>query len=97
MRVVLVALYLGIFTTIATAQPKEEANKPGDSPWSTGRTVLLDNKGQLPPQGWTGPISTEPTGGRRCWLHGRRRASLWAFGRGARRSVECKCKKQTGR
>jgi hypothetical protein len=62
MRVALVALGLSI-TSMASAQPKEEANKPGDSSWSTGRTVLPDNKGQLQPQGWTGPISTEPTGG----------------------------------
>lgn len=44
------------------AQAKNEDKKPGDSPQSTGRTVLPDNKGQLQPQGWTGPITTE-TGG----------------------------------
>ena len=36
-----------------------EPNKPGDSPHSEGRTTLPDdNKGQLQPQGWTGPITT---------------------------------------
>ncbi len=63
MRVALIALCLCISTSMATAQPKEEAKKPDDSSWSTGRTVLPDNKGQLQPQGWTGPISTESTGG----------------------------------
>ena len=63
MRFALVALWLGISAGGAHAQPKEEAKKPGDSPWSTGRTVLPDNKGQLQPQGWTGPITTESAGG----------------------------------
>lgn len=63
MRVSLFALSLCIFTSMAAAQPKEEDKKPEDSPWSTGRTVLPDNKGQLQPQGWTGPISTESAGG----------------------------------
>jgi hypothetical protein len=63
MRIALVALCFGIFAGVAHAQPKEEGNRPGDSTWSTGRTVLPDNKGQLQPQGWTGPISTESGGG----------------------------------
>jgi hypothetical protein len=63
MRVALVALCLCVFTSMATAQPTGEAKKPDDSSWSTGRTVLPDNKGQLQPQGWTGPISKESTGG----------------------------------
>jgi hypothetical protein len=62
MRFALVALCLGIFAGVAHAQPKEESKKPEDSAWSTGRTVLPDNKGQLQPQGWTGPISTEGGG-----------------------------------
>jgi hypothetical protein len=49
MRFALVALWLGLSAGGAHAQPKEEAKKPGDSPWSTGRTVLPDNKGQLQP------------------------------------------------
>jgi hypothetical protein len=62
LRVAFVALCLGVFAGVAHAQPKEEGNKPGDSTWSTGRTVLPDNRGQLQPQGWTGPISTESEG-----------------------------------
>jgi len=57
-RVSLAAFCLVIFASVATAQPKSEDKKPGDSTWSTGRTVLPENKGQLQPQGWTGPNST---------------------------------------
>ena len=62
MRLGLVALCIGFWTSMVAAQPKEEDKKPDDSSWSSGRTVLPDNKGQLQPQGWTGPISTEPGG-----------------------------------
>jgi hypothetical protein len=58
MRVSLTAFCLIICASIVTAQPKNEDKKPGDSTWSTGRTVLPDNKGQLQPQGWTGPLTT---------------------------------------
>jgi hypothetical protein len=62
MRVSLAVVLLATCTTMAAAPTHSEENKPGDSPWSTGRTVLPDNKGQLQPQGWTGPIDTG-TGG----------------------------------
>jgi hypothetical protein len=62
MRLALAALCLVICTTSVTAQTHSEDNKPGDSPYSTGRSVLPDTKGQLQPQGWTGPLSTG-TGG----------------------------------
>jgi hypothetical protein len=67
MRLYLAATCLVICTTIAAAQTNSDYKKPGDSPPS-GRTVLPDNtvspddKGQLQPQGWTGPLSTG-TGG----------------------------------
>jgi hypothetical protein len=51
------AACLVIWATSVTAQTNED-KKPGDSPHSTGRTVLPDNKGQLQPQGWTGPLDT---------------------------------------
>jgi hypothetical protein len=57
-RVSLAAFCLVICATIVTAQTKSEEKKPGDSTYSTGRTVLPDNKGELQPQGWTGPNST---------------------------------------
>jgi hypothetical protein len=53
----LAAFCLVTWATSVTAQTNEE-KKPGDSPHSTGRTVLPDNKGQLQPQGWTGPLDT---------------------------------------
>ena len=59
MRVALVALCFTVCASAAMAQAQTEDKKPGDSPESTGRTVLPDeNKGQLQPQGWTGPITT---------------------------------------
>jgi hypothetical protein len=60
--IALAALILGICTSMGAAQPQSEDKKSGDSPWSTGRTVLPDNQGQPQPQGWTGPLSTG-TGG----------------------------------
>jgi putative intracellular protease/amidase len=45
MRVSLAAFCLVICTTMAAAQSQSEDKKPGDSPHSTGRTVLPDDKG----------------------------------------------------
>ncbi|CAN5433243.1 hypothetical protein BH11PSE4_BH11PSE4_22240 [soil metagenome] len=61
---------IAVISTLALLSPAVAQNgatstdkKTGDSQYSTGRTVLPDsNKGQLQPQGWTGPINTE-TGG----------------------------------
>ena len=61
-RVSLLAFCLVIWATSVTAQTKSEDKKPGDSTYSTGRTVLPDNKGELQPQGWTGPLSTGSEG-----------------------------------
>ena len=62
MRIALATLSLGVCTVMAVAQPQTEDKKPGDSPWSSGRTVLPDNRGQVQPQGPTGPLTTG-TGG----------------------------------
>lgn len=62
MRLSLSAFCLVIWATGVMAQIKSEDKKPGDSPYSTGRTVLPDNKGQLQPQGWTGPLDTGSEG-----------------------------------
>jgi hypothetical protein len=62
MRLSLSAFCLVIWATSVTAQIKSEDKKPGDSTYSTGRTVLPDNKGQLQPQGWTGPLDTGSEG-----------------------------------
>src|ERR1700694_3427607 len=59
MRIALIAFCFTVCASAAIAQTRSEDKKPGDSPQSTGRTVLPDdNKGQLQPQGWTGPITT---------------------------------------
>jgi hypothetical protein len=63
MRLVLLTFCFAACALAATAQTQAEEGKPGDSQQSTGRTVLPDDsKGQLQPQGWTGPITTG-TGG----------------------------------
>jgi hypothetical protein len=62
MRLAIAAFCLVIGTAMATAQTRSEDKRPGDSPYSTGRTELTDKKGQLQPQGWTGPLTTG-TGG----------------------------------
>lgn len=58
MPVLLLPLCIALVANIAVAQVKTEDRSPRDSTYSTGRTVLPDNKGQLQPQGWTGPNST---------------------------------------
>ena len=58
MPVLLLPLCIALVANIAVAQVKTEDKSPSDSTYSTGRTVLPDNKGQLQPQGWTGPNST---------------------------------------
>ncbi len=65
MRIAVILVSAIAFGSAAFAQTgtQSEDKKPGDSQHSTGRTVLPEsNKGQLQPQGWTGPITTE-TGG----------------------------------
>jgi hypothetical protein len=59
MRLALAALCVATSASLASAQTQSEQKQPADSQHSTGRTVLPnDNKGQLQPQGWTGPITT---------------------------------------
>jgi hypothetical protein len=58
MPVLLLPLCIALVANIAVAQVKTQDRSPSDSTYSTGRTVLPDNKGQLQPQGWTGPNST---------------------------------------
>ena len=59
MRIALVAFFLTLCASAAMAQSQSEDKQPGDSPQSTGRTMLPDDtKGQLQPQGWTGPLTT---------------------------------------
>jgi hypothetical protein len=63
-----IAIGLVVALTFASASSAQtgtqpDDKKPGDSEHSTGRTVLPEsNKGQLQPQGWTGPITTESGG-----------------------------------
>ena len=62
MRVSLVVICLILSAGMALAQPAEPDKSVDQKAQSTGRTVLPEEKGQLQPQGWTGPIETT-TGG----------------------------------
>ena len=62
MRVALIAICLVSSAGMAWAQALPE-NKNADKPESsTGRTVTPETKGQLQPQGSTGPINTKSGG-----------------------------------
>ena len=61
MRLSLAVFFLTAFSSVALAQTQSGEEQPTDSDQSTGRTVLpAENKGQLQPQGWTGPVNTAP-------------------------------------
>ena len=62
MRIALIAVFLVCSAGLAAAQAQTDT-KNADKPDSTGRTVTPETKGQLQPQGWTGPITTTTTGG----------------------------------
>ena len=62
MRIAIVAVWLVATASAAFAQTSTD-NKPGDSPHSTGRTVVPADPGVNQPQGPTGPINTGTTGG----------------------------------
>lgn len=68
MRIAIVAACLIGFTGVAwaQAQPGRSATDKSEhstgSEQSTGRTMTPETKGQLQPQGWTGPLETT-TGG----------------------------------
>jgi hypothetical protein len=62
MRIALIAVCFVSSAGMACAQALPE-NKNADKPESsTGRTVTPETKGQLQPQGRTGPINTKPGG-----------------------------------
>jgi hypothetical protein len=64
MRRFLLLLFIVTPLSVASAQTPA-TDKPVDAKdlhQSTGKTVLPD-KGQLQPQGWTGPITTGTSGG----------------------------------
>jgi hypothetical protein len=62
MRLALIAACLASSGGIAIAQTGADPKQPDKSEYSTGRTAAPETKGQLQPQGWTGPINTT-TGG----------------------------------
>jgi hypothetical protein len=63
MRIGIIALLIAVCVGTASAQTQSDPKEPGDSPHSTGRTVLPpEMKGVQQPQGPTGPLETG-TGG----------------------------------
>ena len=63
MRIALAAVYLASCAGIAFAQTEPGGKPPTDPTHSTGRTVSPETKGQMQPQGRTGPIEATGTGG----------------------------------
>jgi hypothetical protein len=64
MRIITAALLVLCCCSIAEAQVSAPGNAP-DKPSvreSDGRTTVPEPKGQLQPQGWTGPIETKSGG-----------------------------------
>jgi hypothetical protein len=62
MRIALIAVFLVCSAGLAAAQAQTDTKNADKPEYSTGRTVTPETKGQLQPQGWTGPITTT-TGG----------------------------------
>ena len=61
MRAALVLLCLVSSAGLCSAQTPAPDKLP-ESAQSTGRTVTPETKGQLQPQGWTGPLDTKSGG-----------------------------------
>ena len=62
MRIALIAVCLVCSAGLAGAQAQTDTKKPDKPGYSIGRTVTPETKGQLQPQGWTGPINTKSGG-----------------------------------
>lgn len=66
MRIVFAGIFLVCLAPIAGAQTSSPDNKSpntaAQSEHNTGRTTVPEEKGQLQPQGWTGPIETKSGG-----------------------------------
>ena len=62
MRIALIAGCLVCSAGLAGAQAQTDTKNADTPENSTGRTVMPQTKGQLQPQGWTGPINTKSGG-----------------------------------
>jgi hypothetical protein len=62
MRTALIGMCLVSAAGIAWTQVQPENKNADKAEYATGRTDAPETKGQLQPQGWTGPINTT-TGG----------------------------------
>jgi hypothetical protein len=57
-RILVMIVCMAYFVGIAQAQTISEPEQPHKSEYNTGRTVTPETKGQVQPQGRTGPINT---------------------------------------
>ena len=62
MRIALIAVCFVSSAGMAWAQAQTDTKNADTPEYSTGRTVTPQTKGQLQPQGWTGPINTKSGG-----------------------------------
>jgi hypothetical protein len=87
MRSGLIAVCFVCSAGIAWGQAPPE-NKNADKPESsTGRTVMPKTKGQLQPQGWTGPTNTNSAGAPASSPQGESPAGMQAAPEGSSKTV----------
>jgi hypothetical protein len=87
MRIALIAFCFVSSAGMAWAQALPE-NKNADKPESsTGRTVIPETKGQLQPQGWTGPINTKSGGAPASSPQGETASGMQAAPEGSSKTV----------
>lgn len=84
MRSIIVVLVMLVGLPAAVAQ---EASSKG-SPHSTGKTVNPNSKGQLQPQGWTGPLETGSGGAPASSPQGQSPPAMQAAPEGSSKSIE---------
>lgn len=62
MRIAIAVISFACLTAPAWAQDQPAPNNADKAQYSTGRTTTPETKGQLQPQGWTGPLNTTSGG-----------------------------------
>src|SRR3569623_2765045 len=87
MRLALILACLASSGGIVVAQTGSDPKQPNKSDYSTGRTMTPEDKGQLQPQGWTGPIETTTGGAPAESPQGHRPPGLQAAPEGSSKTV----------
>ena len=86
MRIILAASLVALGLSDAVAQQTTQEKKDF-SDYSTGRTIVPDNKGVMQPQGRTGPINTEAGGAPARSPQGETPPGMQAAPEGSRKSI----------